>query len=248
MYLSLQMFVPIVLAVIALACTPCQGDDAIIRQNRPLSTSSFDEIIIDGSFDVSLTQSNGNASIVDIETMTSIQSSIIVEILQGHILFVHIKTPIVLQRNINAYIQFSTPLRRYTIKGIGNTITVAPGLTNTGADKFILDNSGTANVAMQLNVNELEVTLSGTGNSRFWGQAREQVIIDSKGVGEVNTLDLLTKKAKVHSTGVSTVRVAATDDVEIEVTGVSSVYYRLPAGKKPSKETSTGLARIIPIA
>jgi hypothetical protein len=47
--------------------------------------------------------------------------------------------------------------------------------------------------------------------------------------------------------GVSIVRVSATDDVQIEVTGVSSVYYRLPVGKKPSKAISTGLGRIVPL-
>ena len=71
---------------------------------------------------------------------------------------------------------------------------------------------------------------------------------DAKGVGDINALGLITKQAKVRAMGVSIIRVSATDDVQIEVTGVSSVYYQLPKGKKPSIAVATGLGKIVPMS
>ncbi|CAF0765054.1 unnamed protein product [Adineta steineri] len=243
------MFSSIFIIIVSITLIQCEWNETIVRQYRPLPSYFFDEIVIDGAFDIYLSQSNGvSLPTVELETTVTAQRHILIEILDNHILSIHFKRPFVVHKNINAYIQFHSPLRRYTIKGTGNTITDDHGISNTGNDKFILENRGTANVAMHLNVYELEVYLSGTGNSRFWGQVREQALFETKGVGDVNAMNLLAKQVKVHSSGVSTVRVAATDDAQIEVTGVSTVYYRLLSGKKPSKEISTGLGQIISIS
>jgi hypothetical protein len=241
------MLFSIFIILVTISLTEGQWNETVVRQIRPLSPSFFDEIIVDGAFDMYLSQSNRfSLPNVELETTVNAQKHIMVEVLDGHILSIYIKGPLVVHKNINVYIRFNSPLRRYTIKGTGNTITDENGISNN--DKFILDNRGTANVAMQLNVNEFEIYLSGTGNSRFWGQVREQMVLETKGVGDVNAIYLLAKKVKVNSSGVSNVRVAATDDIQIEVTGVSTVYYRLLSGKKPSKVISTGLGQIIPVS
>jgi hypothetical protein len=243
------MLLFILTILVSVSLTQGQSNETVIRQTRPLSSSSFDEIVVDGAFDVYLSQSNGPSSpSVEIETTVDAQNHIVTEILNNHTLSIHVKGPLVVHKNIYIYIRFNSSLHRYTIKGTGNTITDDNGISNLNADKFVLDNRGTANVAMQLNVGELEVYLSGTGNSRFWGQVRDRALFEAKGVGDVNAMNLLTKQVKVYSSGVSTVRVAATDDVQIDVTGVSTVYYRLPAGKKPSKAISTGLGQIISVS
>jgi hypothetical protein len=239
----------IFIIIVIISLTQGQLTETIIRQNRPLPSNLFDEIILDGTFDVFLNQSNGiSPPTVELETTVSVLEHIIVEIIDNHILSIYIKHPIVIHKNINVYIQFHSPLRRYTIKGTGNTLTDDNGISNTRHEKFILDNRGTADVTMHLNVYELEVYSSGTGNSRFWGQVREQAVFEIKGVGDVDAMNLLTKQVKVNSSGVNTIRVAATYDVQIIVTGVSIVYYQLPSGKKPSKEISIGLGQIIPVS
>ena len=234
---------------VLISLTKGQLNETIIRQIRPLSSSFFDEIIVDGSFDVFLKQSNRiPLPSVELETAVYVHEHLTVEILDDHILYIHLTSQLVLHKNINAHIHFNPPLRRYTIKGTGNTMTDENGLVNEGDEKFILDNRGTANVAMQLNVNDFEIYLSGTGNSRFWGQVRNNLYLETKGVGDINAMNLMAKKADVYSAGVSTVRVAATEDIRVEVTGVSTVYYRLLSGKKPSKTITTGLGQIIPVS
>lgn len=226
-----------------------ERNETVLRLSHPLSSTDFDEILIDGAFDVFLSQSIDHSNpTVELETTVYAHRQISVEIVDHHILSIHTKGPLIAHKNIRIYIHFNSPLRRYTIKGTGNTITDENGITMAMDEKFILDNRGTANVAMQLDVYQLDIYLSGTGNSRFWGQVRDEMMLESKGVGDVNAMNLLAKKVFVHSAGVSTVRVAATDDVQIEVTGVSTVYYRLLSGKKPTKEITTGLGQILSVS
>ncbi|CAF3510298.1 unnamed protein product [Rotaria socialis] len=244
------MLYSIVIIVVYLSFSHGQINDTVVRQTRPLSSLTFDEIMVDGAFDIFLSQISNRSSTptVEIETTVDIQKYVIVEIINNHVLSIHIKGPVMIDKNIYAYVRFNSPLRRYTIKGTGNTMTDDNGISNDDRNTFVLDHRGVANVAMGLNVNKFEVYFAGTGNSRFWGKVRQEAIFDAKGVGDINALDLSPKQVKVRAMGVSIIRVAATDDVQIEVTGISSVYYRLPSGKKPSKAKSTGLGKIVPIA
>ncbi|CAF1495666.1 unnamed protein product [Rotaria magnacalcarata] len=244
------MLYSIVIVVVYFSFSHGQINDTVVRQTRPLSSLTFDEIMVDGAFDIFLSQRSNRSSTptVEIETTVDIQNYVIVEIINNHILSIHIKGPLMIDKNIYAYVRFNSPLRRYTIKGTGNTMTDDNGISNDDRNTFVLDHRGVANVAMGLNVNKFEVYFTGTGNSRFWGKVRQEAIFDAKGVGDINALDLSPKQVKVRAMGVSIIRVAATDDVQIEATGISSVYYRLPPGKKPSKAKSTGLGKIVPIA
>ena len=243
------MFFSALLIITWISFSQGQANENVIRQARPLPSVSFDEIKIDGVFDVFLSQVEGRSNpSVEIETTADTQKQVLVEMIDNHILFVHMQGPVAVQNNVKAFIRFASPLRRYTVAGTGNTVTDDNGISNRDDDRFVLENRGTANVALQLNVNEFEANLSGTGNSRLWGQVRELAIIKAKGVGDVNALNLPAKEVIVIASGVSTVRVAATGDARIEVTGVSTVYYRLPAGKRPSKAVSTGLGQIVSLA
>ena len=98
---------------------------------------------------------------------------------------------------------------------------------------------------MNLDVYQMEAYFSGMGGARLLGQVRDQALINAKGVGEIDALNLTTKIVHILSSGVNSVRVTVTDDALIEVTGLASVFYRLPAGKAPSKATSYGLGQVI---
>ena len=70
-------------------------------------------------------------------------------------------------------------------------------------------------------------------NSRFFGvKYAKKCSWKTRGVGDINAINLLAKKVKVNSAGVSTVRVAASNDIQIEVTGVSTVLLSITNGEK----------------
>ena len=221
-----------------------------IRETRPLSSTIFDEIVIDGAFDVFLspTTNKSSTATVEIETTIDFQKNVIVEIIDHHILSVRLHGSLHIEKNIYVYIRFPSPLRRYTVKGNGNTLTDDNGIINDDNQVFVVDHRGVGNLAIRLDVSKFEFYFIGTGNSRFWGQVRQQALFNAKGVGDINARNLLTRNADILVTGVSIVRLMATEDLQIEVTGVSSVYYQLPQGKRPSKAISTGLGKIVPIS
>lgn len=239
------LFVLIIISI----CGLINGEynESIIRETRPLSSFSFDEIIIDGVFDIYLS-STMNKSVnptVEIETRIDIQKQILVEIVSNHILHIHTNGSFQTDKNIYVYIRFVSPLRRYTVKGVGNTISDDNGILNLNDELFVVEHHGVGNVALGLNVQQFEYHFIGTGNSRFWGEVRQRTQLNIKGVGDVNTLNLTTKVAQIFASGIGITRVNATEDLEIEVKGLSSVYYQLPSGKSPSKSISTGLGRIV---
>ncbi|CAF1094866.1 unnamed protein product [Adineta ricciae] len=240
------MFSSILILVISCVFVQSQQIQSVVRQNRPLTSPVFDEITIDGAFDVFLIQPNEIAnSIVEVETIPSVQQQIIVEVLENHVLSIRTIGNIRVPQNINVHIQLKTPLRRYTFRGTGNTVTHMTGLLNPTNDKLVIEQFGTGNLAMKFNVNFLDYYQTGSGTAQFFGQVRSQLSIINNGVGEVNTLEVITPFVKVLSSGTSVSRIAATNDVDIEVTGVGNVFYQLPSGRVPSKEITTGIGRIV---
>ena len=243
-----MLFVGMLIVVIC-QLTSGQLNGNLVRTNRPLS-SSFNEIVVDGPFDVflsSTTMTNPNP-MVEVESVSELQSRIIVEIVENHVLSVRIIGVNQIVTKLNIYIHHPLSLRRYTFVGAGNTVTDGNGISNEDNQVFVVDHRGTGNIRMQLNVFNLQYDFSGTGDSLLSGQVRQQAVFNAKGTGEINALNLSSRTASVFATGVGDVQITAIEDLQIESTGISNVKYRLPQGRRPSKVVSTGLGQIIPLA
>jgi hypothetical protein len=104
-----------IITIIFFSLVEGQLNDIAVRQTRPLSSSSFDEIMVDGAFDIFLSPTSNVTSTptVEIETTVNAQNYVIVEIINNHILSIYIKGPLMIEKNIYAYIRFRSPLRRY---------------------------------------------------------------------------------------------------------------------------------------
>lgn len=225
-----------------------QLNEEIIRQTRPLSSSFFDEIILDGVFDVFLSQSNMNvdqSSSVDVETTAAAQLQVAVEISDGHILSINVQGVLSVPQNIRVFIQFSGPLRRYIFRGAGATFSNLNGITNPIDAPLILEKSGTANIALVLYVNNLQALITGTGQIHFTGRVGEQSTFNIEGINEVDASKLISTRiiAEVH--GTSTLRVVATEDIQINTSGLSKVFYQLQSQREPTRITSNGLATVM---
>ena len=228
-------------------CFTCAQSEVALPQTRPLSSSLFDEILVDGAFDIYLSQSKPSISspIVEVETTIDVHPHVIVQILDEHILSIHLQGSVRIESNVYLAIRFRSPLRRLTIEGTGNLMTDDDGIESSGTERLVFDHRGSMNVALRLNVSEFEYSLTGSGSVRFSGQVREQASLLTKGIGDIHALTLLTKQMKVVAMGMHILRIQATEDVQIEVTGNSHVYYKLPLGIQASKTISTGLGKIL---
>ena len=220
--------------------------ESIVRETRTLSSTSFDEIHIDGSFDIFLTQSKSNESVptVEIETTLDNQKFIVVQINDNHILSIYINGSLKTEKNIYIYVRFPSPLRRLTIEGLSNIISDDSGIENSDLDKFIFTHRGSATIALRLNISDFEFYCRGTGNSRFSGEIRGQAMIQTEGINDIQALQLSVKKVKVTGMGFNLFRIQATDDIQIEMNGTYHIYYKLPYGIQASKLNGLGLGHI----
>jgi hypothetical protein len=106
--------------------------------------------------------------------------------------------------------------------------------------------AGAGNVqAKDLDLDRLDIILSGAGNLTLAGTAREQVITLS-GCGDCDAAALLGRKATVNLTGTGTAVVHVTESLKANIPGAGAVEF---VGKPARLEQSvTGIGRVRPRA
>jgi len=124
-------------------------------------------------------------------------------------------------RRIQVFIE-SPSIESFRHSGVG-VITFSE---NVDLNKLHFQISGVANVnAQSLNVSDLEIRSSGVANVNIAGNAINVKVVSS-GVGSVNLGSLVSAKADVNVTGVGSVSVHSTDELNARITGVGSIRYR----------------------
>ena len=116
----------------------------------------------------------------------------------------------------------STPsLTRVSHTGAGNFTTIDPITT----DSFTLDITGAANGKAMLNVNDLTVNISGAGDLTLTGTA-ETNNISMTGAGRLEALDLETRTTTINMAGAGSVKINATEELNITAGGVGTIEYK----------------------
>jgi hypothetical protein len=87
------------------------------------------------------------------------------------------------------------------------------------------------------------ITLSGTGNVELDNGSGTNLTVINNGIGNFNGSNYQTRKAMVRAISVGNIRIWATDELDITVSGIGSVYYR--GDPKTIKQNRSGLGRII---
>ncbi|MCL2070784.1 MAG: DUF2807 domain-containing protein [Oscillospiraceae bacterium] len=97
--------------------------------------------------------------------------------------------------------------------------------TITG-DTFSLGNSGViSGDALELDVKELTVNISGVGSLNLIGSA-EKVNVESSGVGHLNALELASREMVITLSGVGSAEVYCIEKLEATMSGVGSIRYK----------------------
>lgn len=212
-----------------------QCKEEFTRKARPLS-STFDEIQINGMFDIFLTQlseSSDAKSSIEIETTNRGHEVITTDIEQGHILKITVRDSLIIEDNESSrlYIKFVGPIRRYAVGGFTRTKIDGEGLVNKKNDSFMFEQDGTANVTMKLDVENFSMAIRGMGALQFEGQVRNTSNIAVFGAAMIDAGNLVSKNVFLQATGASTTRVNALEDLQISAIGMVQVQYKLPEGK-----------------
>lgn len=113
-------------------------------------------------------------------------------------------------------------------------------IANPDFEKFGFTGAGEATLSKIMN-ERLEVTVSGAGKVKASGETKE-ADITLTGAGIVDAKDLHAAKSKVSSTGVGSVDVYATEQLDANATGVGNIsYYGNP---KVVNQQATGIGKI----
>ncbi len=220
----------ILLVVTVVAVSSCRmgkrvkGNGDIQSELR--TVGSTNKIKLSGSYDVEITQ--GPVASVKVEADANILPYIITEEREGYLVVrsrdnINIST----ENNIKVYV--TTPkLEAVNLSGSGNIIG-----TNkfTGGDKMVLKISGSGDIKMELNSPDIRADITGSGTMTLKGETKDEDI-HITGAGDFNADELKAENAKVRIAGSGDVKVFADHDLDINIAGVGSVFYKGNASVK----------------
>lgn len=219
------------MAVILVAASSCRIMGKRVKGNGIVSTQerhvgSTDKIKLAGSYDVEITQ--GAVTSVKVEADENILPYIITEERNGYLVIkskdgINIST----ENTIKVYIT-TAKLEEVHLSGSGNII----GMNKfTGGNKLVLKIAGSGDMKMNVNSPEVQADIAGSGSITISGETKEENIHIS-GVGDYNAQELKAESAKVRIAGSGDVKVFADHDLDINIAGVGSVYYKGAAAVK----------------
>ena len=212
-------------AVVLVAASSCRIMGKRVKGNGVLATQdrhvgNTDKIKLAGSYDVEITQ--GTEASVKVEADDNILPYIITEERGGYLVVksrdnVSIST----ENTIKIYIT-TVRLEEVHISGSGNII----GKNKfTGGNKLVLKIAGSGDIRMEVNAPEIQADIAGSGSMTLKGETKDENIHIS-GVGDYNADELKAESAKVRIAGSGDVKVFADHDLDINIAGVGSVFYK----------------------
>jgi hypothetical protein len=190
--------------IICLVCTNCvfadkglKGSGNVIKEIR--EAESFNQINIDGIFNIHLSQ--GEKEAIEVEADDN--------------LLKYVKTDI---RNGVLSIDFT-----YS-KGIQKSTKLNIYITLTDINQLELGGIGNVSCLTDLHLNKLKLINSGIGAINLKGKASE-VYMKNSGIGKIKATEFEVAYLKVKASGIGTVRVNATKELSVSLSGVGSVFY-----------------------
>lgn len=100
--------------------------------------------------------------------------------------------------------------------------------------------SGAGEISLELHGRRIDTRLTGAGSIVLWGEAEEQEI-HLTGAGSIQAENLVTRSARIHSSGAGECRVHATETLDAKLSGAGSIRYR---GNPKIQSRMTGLGTL----
>lgn len=193
-----------------------KGSGNVTKETR--NVGDFHGIDIEGIFDVHIEQGASNS--VTIETDDNLHDYIKTEVSDGHLILdsescIEIKKKV----KLNVYVTV-VDLQELSIDGVGNV--EATGLK---AKDLVIDFEGVGNADIQVDCETLDLAYEGVGSIKLSGSAKE-ADLECDGVGNLKAFDFVVENLALENEGVGSVQVHATNEIDIETSGVGSVSYK----------------------
>ncbi len=195
-----------------------EGNGNIITQSRNIKNAH--RVKLAGSFDVELTQ-GANTSVEVIGDDNILPFIITTE----HDGFLIIKTKDHLSYNSTdgIKIKITTPrLENLQLAGSGNIIGKGKFV---GSEKLVLKIAGSGDIKLEVNTPTITSDIAGSGSITLAGETKEETI-NIAGVGNYLAETLMAENAKVKIAGSGDVKLFVSTNLDVNIAGVGSVFYK----------------------
>lgn len=126
-------------------------------------------------------------------------------------------------------------LKAIHVSGTGDVRTMSP----FHSPEMELSVSGTGDLEADINCEQAQASLSGTGSMILRGFT-DDLEVENSGTGDLQASDLKAKDADVENSGTGQVHIRATGDVEIDASGTGDVLYYGNPDEVRSDNSGTG--------
>jgi hypothetical protein len=231
----------LLLLVVLLAGSSChlrriKGNGRLQTEDRQITRA--EKIKLAGSYDVAITQ--GSTTSVKVEADENLLKYIQTYNSEGY-LVVKTRDGVSLNSDNPIKVLITTPrLSAVTLAGSGNV--VGSGKF-TGSDQLLLKIAGSGDITMEVNTPSVKGEIAGSGSIRLKGETMRQEI-SIAGAGDYYAEELKSEDTKVKIAGSGDVKVFADMNLDVNIAGVGSVYYKGAATVK-QKVAGSGEVRKI---
>ena len=121
---------------------------------------------------------------------------------------------------LNVYVSMDE-VKELLLIGSGNVI----GQSRIESDSLWITLSGSGNINLDVDVEELGTTIIGSGNVQLKGDAAVHEFTIS-GSGDIKSYELSTEKSKIEVSGSGNSEVSVSDELNVKISGSGDVYYK----------------------
>jgi hypothetical protein len=218
----------------ALAQDRIKGNGKVVE--KAFSVQSFNEIKIEGVFNVHLTQ--GNTESVKLSIDDNLLQYITVKNEGSQLVVKWEKDRQTSINNVKSdlYITFKN-INELALNTVGKVSS-----TNTlKLNSFELDVNSVGETNLDVNCQSLDIDHNGVGSLVLEGRAT-RATIDCSGVGGLKAFDLIVDILKLQCSGVGSAEVTAEKEISVSASGVGGVRYRGDA--KTVQLNASGIGRV----
>jgi hypothetical protein len=215
---KLSVLLSMACVIIFTSCEKVVGEGTLVTETR--TTSAFNGIESEISGNVIYVQ--GNDYKVELTAQQNILNIMETPVLHNKVV-VRFKNNVRVKEHEQITIKVTAPaVSSIGLSGSGN-ISVLNPLNGTDFD-FHLSGSGDMNLPT-ITCNSLETSISGSGSIIIAGGTATAEHFKISGSGDIDARNLLAKTASVTTSGSGTVRLSASEKLDVKIEGSGSVYY-----------------------
>ncbi len=202
-------------------------------ENR--STAEYDEIKLQGYFDVDLVA--GKEGNISVQAEENLLPYIKVEV-EGNVLKIYQEKGKNLQVSRGNKILITVPFDKISAVNLSGS-----GDINTKnqikTEKFTATLSGSGDLNIDVDASEVEAKLSGSGDVRLKGKS-DKLVAKISGSGDISANDLMTKDVEVGISGSGDIRVNCSENLNARVSGSGDIFYSGDPKSKDTKVSGSG--------